>query len=384
MHNEITGGGREAMARRANGEGSIYQRKDGRWAASVSLGRLKRKHFLGKNRAEVSAKLNEALAERQKGIPIVSNNQNVAQYLQSWLKSVKSSVRPRTYESYDLNVRRLTPLLGKRRLNQMTPAIVEAAYADLAASGLSNRSIVQAHTVLHNAMKKALQWGLIGRNPTEAADVPRPLRTEMQTLGEDEAKRLFAATLDDELHALWVVLTTTGLRLGEGLGLKWSDIDFENERLVVRRALQRQRENGLVFVEPKTSKSRRTVYFPTGTSEALKEHRKRQLEARLKAGDSWQANDLVFCRADGRPLEPGNVTHQFQAALKTAGLKKVRIHDLRHTAASLHLARGENPKVVQEMLGHSTIAVTMDIYSHVTPALHAAAASKMQVLFAVP
>ena len=237
------------MARRANGEGSIYQRGDGRWAASISIGRLKRKHFLGKTRSEVAAKMTEALADRQKGIPIVSNNMTVAEYLQSWLKSVKSSVRPRTYESYDLNVRRLTPLLGKRRLNQLTPAIVESAYADLAASGLSNRSIVQAHTVLHNAMKKALQWGLIGRNPTEAANVPRPLRNEMKTLSEEEARQLFTATADDELHALWVVLTTTGLRLGEALGLKWSDVDFENQRLVVRRALQRQHENGLVFVD---------------------------------------------------------------------------------------------------------------------------------------
>ena len=370
------------MTRRANGEGSIYQRQDGRWAASISIGRTKRKHFLGKTRSEVSSKLNEALAERQKGIPIVSNNQSVSQYMQSWLISVKSSVRPRTYESYDLNVRRLTPLIGKRRLNQLTPAVVESGYAELAASGLSNRSIVQAHTVLHNSMKKALQWGLVGRNPTEAAYVPRALRKEMQTLSEEEVRLLFAATANDELAALWVLLTTTGLRLGEALGLKWSDIDFGNDRLVVRRALQRQRENGLAFVEPKTAKSRRTVYFPSGTGDSLREHRKAQLEARLVAGQLRDDNDLIFCRPDGRPLEPGNVTHRFQRLLKQAGLKHVRLHDLRHTAASLHLARGENPKVVQEMLGHSTIAVTMDIYSHVTHALHAAAASKMQVLFA--
>ena len=260
--------------------------------------------------------------------------------------------------------------------------MVERAYADLAEGGLSNRSVVQAHTVLHNAMKKALQWGLISRNPTEAADVPRPLRNEMQTLSEDEVRLLFAATATDELHALWVLLATTGLRLGEALGLKWADIDFENQRLFVRRALQPQKENGLVFVEPKTAKSRRTVYFAEGAGAALKEHRKPQNEARLRLGETWQDNDLIFCRADGSPLDPGNVTHHFQVLLKRAGLKKVRVHDLRHTAASLHLARGENPKVVQEMLGHSTIAVTMDIYSHVTPAIHAAAASKMQALFA--
>jgi integrase len=175
---------------------------------------------------------------------------------------------------------------------------------------------------------------------------------------------------------------TMGLRLGEALGLKWEGVDFKNQRLVVRRALQRQRDNGLVFVEPKTAKSRRTVYFPGGTGAALKAHRLIQLEAKLSAGPGWTDNDLVFRRHGGQPVEPANVSHQFHKALKRAGLNRVRLHDLRHTAASLHLARGENPKVVQEMLGHSTIAVTMDIYSHVTPALHAAAAGKMQVLFA--
>jgi integrase len=156
---------------------------------------------------------------------------------------------------------------------------------------------------------------------------------------------LFAATSSDDLHALWVLLATTGLRIGEALGLKWTDIDFENQRLFVRRALQRQKENGLVFVEPKTAKSRRMVYFAEGTGAALKDHRKTQNEARLRLGDLWQTNDLIFCRADGTPLDPGNVTHHFQVLLKRAGLKKVRVHDLRHTAASLHLARGENPKV---------------------------------------
>jgi hypothetical protein len=171
------------VGRRANGEGSIYQRKDGRWTASLSIGRLKRKHYLGKTRAEVAAKLAAAIHDQQQGVPVVSNKQTVSQYLTYWLDSVKGSVRPKTWESYDLNVRRLTPLLGKTRVTALTPAAVERAYADLNAGGLSNRSIVQAHTVLHNALKKALQWGLVGRNATEAASVPRPVRGEMKTPG---------------------------------------------------------------------------------------------------------------------------------------------------------------------------------------------------------
>jgi len=369
------------MSRRANGEGSIYQRKDGRWAASISVGRGKRRHFLGRSRAEVAEKLAEALNEQHKGTLTITSRQTVSQYFDYWLASVRNSVRPRAYESYDLNVRRMKPLIGKSRLSSLSPAMVERSYAELLEQELSRRSVVQVHTVLHNALKKAVRWRLIGQNPTEAVSVPRPERTEMQTLSEDEVRTLFSSTLNEPLHALWVLLATTGLRLGEALGLKWEDIDFANQRLTVRRALQRQKGKGLMLVEPKTSKSRRTVYFPSGTCEALREHRRLQVGERLEA-HAWYENDLLFCRHDGTPLEPANVTKVFQRSLNNVGLKKLRLHDLRHTAASLHLARGENPKVVQEMLGHSTIAVTMDIYSHVTPALHQAAAAKMQALFA--
>jgi integrase len=369
------------MGRRVNGEGSIHLRKDGRWAASISIGRGKRKHFLSKSRSVVAAQLAQALAEQHKGIPVVSTNQNVSQYLLYWLSSVKSSVRPRTHESYDLNVRRLTPLIGKRRLNALTPDQIERAYGDLMANGLAKRSIVQAHTVLHNALKKAVQWNLIGRSPADVVSVPRPERNEMKTLSEDEVRYLFLVTSGDDLHALWVLLATTGLRLGEALGLKWEDIDFKNGRLMVRRALQRQKEQGLVLVEPKTAKSRRIVYFPDGTGSALREHRRRQGEAKLKLGPAWHDHGLVFCQADGQMLEPGIISHRLHRILDKAELPQIRVHDLRHTAATLHLARGENPKVVQELLGHSTIALTMDTYSHVTPAIHASAAAKMQALF---
>jgi len=369
------------VGKRANGEGTIYQRKDGRWAALLTIRGTKRKQFLGKTRAEVAAKMTEAQSDRQKGIPIVSSNQTVGQYLLAWLQSVKASVRPRTYESYDLNVRRLSPLIGKKRLTSLTPAMIEGAYADLAETGLSKRSIVQTHTVLHNALRKATRWGYIGRNPSEDVDVPRPERSEMKTLSEQEVRRLFETTQGQDLHALWVLLVSTGLRLGEALGLKWEDVDFENSRLMVRRSLQRQKEGGLVLVEPKTSKSRRTVYFPNGTVEALRAHRRDQNARRLLVGGAWQDKGLVFCRGDGAMLDPGIISHQLHRILEKAGLPQVRVHDLRHTAATLLLGKGENPKIVQELLGHSNIAITLDIYSHVTPAMHASAAAKMESLF---
>lgn len=369
------------MTKRANGEGSIYQRKDGRWAASISIGRGKRKEFLSHGRAAAAAKLASALNDRNSGVPVVSNNQSIPQFLDAWLASIKTSVRPRTYESYDLNVRRLKPLLGKGKLSSLTAAKIEKAYGDLLGLGLSRRSVEQVHTVLHNALKKAMKWGLLGRNPADAVSVPRPERAPMKTLSEEQVQELFLTTEDNRLHALWVLLPTTGLRLGEALGLQWQDVDLQNQVITVQRAMQRQREAGIVLVEPKTRTSRRNVHPPAGTAEALSAHRKRQLEERLLAGNDWKNMDLVFCRWDGGPLEPSGVAQRFHRLLKKAGLPDIRVHDLRHTAATLHLAKGTHPKIVQEMLGHSTIALTLNVYSHVTPGLHAEAAKKMDSLF---
>jgi len=203
----------------------------------------------------------------------------------------------------------------------------------------------------------------------------------MQTLTEEEVGRLFQASRGHRLHALWVLLATTGLRIGEALGLLWSDVDFASGRLVVNRALQRQPGVGYVFVEPKTAKSRRTVYLAQGTLASLAEHRRRQREDQLAAGSEWNNSGLVFATPVGRPVDGTWAIKWFHRALDQGGLPRVRIHDLRHTAATHLLRRGVHPKVVQELLGHSTISLTLDTYSHVAPALHAEVAKHMQVLF---
>jgi len=369
-------------AKRANGEGSIYRRKDGRWAASLSLGNGRRATLYAKTRQEAAARLTAALHNQQLGIPPPDRSQTVGQYLTNWIEgSIRPSVRARTHESYALNVRRLVPHLGHYRLGALTPVAIENTYGALLQSGLSRRSVEQAHAVLHRALNQAVKWGLLGRNPADAVNVPRPERREMRTLDEKQVQRLFEATAGHRLRGLWVLLVTTGLRLGEALGLCWDDIDQTAGRLVVRRSLQRQREAGLVFVEPKSAKSRRTVHLAESTVAVLREQRRQQLGERLSAGPAWQDQGLVFCREDGRPLEPSSVTEHLHRALKAADLPQVRVHDLRHTAATLLLARGVHPKVVQELLGHSTISLTLDIYSHVTPALHAEVAAHMDALF---
>jgi integrase len=370
------------MRRRGNGEGTLYRRSDGRWGATVTLDDGGRKTYYGRSRQQVLDRIKEVTRQRDQGLEISSMDQLTGDFLARWLEdTVRNSVRPKTYESYELNVRRLQPLIGSIRLGSLSPAHVQSAYGALLRSGLSARTIHHTHAVLHRALKQAVLWNMIARNPTEAASRPRPIRTEMKTLSESEVRRLFEATEDDRLHALWVLLVTTGLRLGEALGLRWDDLDPESGRLVVRRALQRQRGNGLVFVEPKTGRSRRTVHLAAGTLDVLSEHRQRQREARLLNGPAWQEGNLVFCTVIGRPLEGGQVSWRFRKALGVAGLPRIRLHDLRHTAATILLTRGVHPKVVQEMLGHSTITLTLDTYSHVAPALHREAANQMEHLF---
>ncbi|MGH7869593.1 MAG: site-specific integrase, partial [Candidatus Dormibacteraceae bacterium] len=221
---------------------------------------------------------------------------------------------------------------------------------------------------------------LMGRNQTDAVSVQRPGRTEMQTLSGEELRVLFATSAEDRFHALWVLLGTTGMRIGEALGLRWSDIDLETGRLEVRRALQFQQNNGLVFVEPKSSRSRRTLHLAAGTVEKLHRHQIIQSREREFAGPEWQEQGLVFPNLKGRPLGHSTVSASFAGALKTAGAKRIRIHDLRHTAATLLLKSGVHPKVVQEFLGHSSISLTLDTYSHVVPSLHEEIAIHMQAV----
>jgi len=203
----------------------------------------------------------------------------------------------------------------------------------------------------------------------------------MQSLTYDGVQRLFRFTSDDRLHALWVLLATTGVRIGEALGLRWGDLDADGGRVNIQRALQRQNGRGLVFVEPKSAAARRVVHLARHTVDTLALHRKRQLEERLAAGSAWHEGDLVFCREDGRPLENSTVRAILRRALRRAELPMVRTHDLRHTCATLLLARGVHPRVVQELLGHSSIMLTLGTYSHTTPALHQEAANQMDLLF---
>lgn len=375
-------------SRRGHNEGSIFQRKsDGLWVASITYrdvaGKTHRPRRYRKTRTEARKALRELQREVENGVQLASKSPTLAAYLDQWLTaSVEPSVRVKTYQGYQSIVKvRIVPHIGGLKLNQVTPATISQLYSDLAADGLSPRSIIHTHRCLRRALQQAMKWGLIVRNPCDAVDVPRAPRTEMQVLDRDQVETLLRATCDDREHALYVVAVTAGLRLGELLGLKWGDVDSDRARLMVQRACQFQSGRGLVFTEPKTSKSRRTVMLSQRAVSALREHRRRQLEERLVLGSEWTDRDLVFPNHTGGLLNPGNASNAFKTALIAAGLPVARFHDLRHTAATLLLSAGTHPKIVSEMLGHSSIALTLDTYSHVIPTMHGEAAATMDALF---
>lgn len=369
--------------RRGHNEGSIFQRKDGRWSAAMSIGAGQRKTFYGKTRREVSDQLKAALSQQQQGTLITSDQKNLGQFLADWLETgVKPSVKDRTYVGYESIIRvRVIPHLGTRRLARVTPLDLQRLYGTLELAGLSGRSIVHTHRVLHQAFRQAIRWRLMTQNPCDDVKLPQTTRRELNVLDRDQVAALLISVTGTR-HSLYSLAVKTGMRQGELLGLQWKDVNLTVGRLSVHRSLQRQKGKGLVFVTPKTARSRRSIHIGPRLVELLRDHRRSQLEQRLLAGGLWQDQDLVFANATGGPLDPSHQTTVFKAAVAKAGLPLMRFHDLRHTAATLMLGSGIHPKVVSEMLGHSTVTLTLDVYSHYIPVLHDQAATMMDELLA--
>jgi integrase len=370
--------------KRGNGDGSFRQRPDGRWEARLSL-TGGNKSYYGRTRAEVKAKIEAARRDAEAGLDLLTPDQTVAQFLARWLEDVaRPAIRPTTYESHESNVRcRVLPALGAIKLRQLTPQHLQALYGQLLARGLSPASVVRTHALLHGAFKQALLWNLIPRNPADAVRPPRTHRTEMHVLDRDQVLQLLEAAEDPALRALYAVAATAGLRRGELLALRWSDLDFERAVLTVRRTAQRIRGEGWVFGEPKTHAGRRAVRLGELALRHLRAQRTAQLEQRLRAGSAWNDLDLVFASGLGTPIEEARISRLYRRDLQRAGLPTIRLHDLRHTAATLLIEQGVNFKAVQAALGHSTIAVTLDIYAHVTPAMQDSVADAMDRIFAV-
>lgn len=309
----------------------------------------------------------------------------VAEYLQAWLPTMRATVRPSTYLAYELHVRRIVPLIGHLRLQALTTADIERMYARLVTeNGASGHPLAPAtcravHGALHRALAKAAKERRIPRNPADGAQRPRVEQPEMRAWTREQAAAFLALTESDRLGPLWRLLLTTGMRRGEALGLRWSDVDLEAGRLTV------QRSRGQVGYEvreqgTKTRRSRRSVKLDSTTVRALRRQSQRQLDDAAEWGAAWTESGYLFTREDGLPWHPDRVVKLFQAAVKAAGMEPIRLHDLRHTYATLALQAGVPLKVVSENLGHSSIAITADTYSHVTPTVQESAAELVAAL----
>ncbi|HKY05769.1 MAG TPA: tyrosine-type recombinase/integrase, partial [Blastocatellia bacterium] len=359
---------------RGQGEGSIYKRKDGLWVGAANLGyqngKLKRKVYYGKTRSEVSEKLTAALRDMQQGVPIVTERQRLQEYLIRWLEdSVKPSVRPSTFVSYEQQVRvHISPELGYIELTKLSPQHIQKYMNGRLESGLSGKTVKYHLSILRMALGQALKWNLVARNVAMLVDPPRLEKFEVQAISLEQARMLIQAVQGDRLEALFTVALSLGLRRGEALGLKWSDIDFQARTLRINHSLQRI-QGRLILSEPKTKTSRRVLDLPESLIAKLRETRTRQLEEKLLAGSRWVETGLVFTSSIGTPVDPRHVKRRLDPLLKKAELPHYRVHDLRHFCASLLLAQGVPLKVVSEILGHSQISITADLYTHVLPSV---------------
>lgn len=372
----------------ANGVGSVYLRKDGRWAAqwtAETTNGPKPRYRYGKTQAEAIRKRRDEIQKEANGLSFEADKTTVGEFLDRWIEdSVMGNVSPRTFDNYRSQVRRhIKPALGSVKLSKLGAARVQSLYRQKLDEGLSPASVRYVHAVLSRALKQALRWGLVPRNVAEDVDPPVPARKESRTLSPQEARAMLREARKDRLEALYVLAVTLGLRQGELLGLQWGDVDLVAGRLKVNRQLQRMRDgSGLALVPTKTRKGR-SIKLGTSDVSVLKAHRERQAEEKRHSCGLYEDRNLVFATEIGTPLDASNVVRRsFKPLLKTAGLPNIRFHDLRHTCATLLFGKGLHPKIVQERLGHSSISVTMDVYSAFLPDTQEKAADAMDDLLA--
>ena len=369
-----------AKRKRVSGEGTYKKRKDGRWEAQYTIRTLsgtKRKSVYGSTRQEVAEKLRTAIAERDGGLAFDAENLTLAEYLNRWLAdSVRGSVARSTFERYEQLCRiHIGPAIGGVELKKLTPVHIQGLYRAKLDEGLGLRSVEYIHTTLNKALKQAVKWQLVSRNVAEAVTAPKARKREMLTLDREQTRRLLLTAKGERLETLYVLAVTAGLRQGELLGLRWTDIDLETGTLTVKRSL-RHGKDGPYYTEGKRDRSRRRVELGPSTTAALKAHRKRQNEERLAYAGLWEDHDLIFPDENGRPIRARNLSRRFQKLLQRAELEDLgfTFHGLRHTCATLMLLKDVPIKVVSERLGHADVALTLRVYSHVLPGMQKNAA----------
>jgi integrase len=322
-------------------------------------------------RKEAEAGLTEALENLRTGSYVEPAKLTVAQFLRDeWLPAMRGSLRPSTFDSYGMIVRtRIAPEVGSVALQRLTPSTLNAMYANLS-ERLSPRSVRYTHAVMRHALADAVKWDRLVRNVADSAEPPSAKAAKprkMPTWSKDQLRTFLDHVREDRLFAAWRVLATTGMRRGELMALRWPDLDLDAGRVAIP--------------DSKTGTGR-SVVLDSETVAALRAHRKAQAREKLALGPAYEDHGLVFCREDGVPIWAQSISRMFKRHASEAGLPSIRLHDVRHTAATLALQAGIHPKVVSERLGHATIAVTLDTYSHVVPGLQEDAAATLAALLA--
>jgi integrase len=375
-------------------KGHIRQRSKGSWTIVIDVGRdpetSKRRqqwHTIKGTKRDAERVLRELLHSLEVGSYVKPNRLTVAQFLEEWLQGyVAMNTAPRTRERYEEIVRiHLILALGSLPLLALQPQHIQKYYAKALQSGrrdgkggLSARTVHKYHRVLYEALRYGVKHGVLVRNVAESVDPPRPENKEIIMLGPNDLGRLLDRAKGTPYYVLFFTAVYTGLRRGELLGLRWCDIDLELATLSVVQTLQQLRSREYVFREPKSRRGRRQIALSPSLAILLREHRAKQENARKLLGRPLAPTDFVFSHPNGIPLRPNSVTRAFQTIAESAGLQGVRFHDLRHAHATLMLQQGIHPKIVSERLGHSSVAITLDIYSHVLPGLQEAAARRFE------
>ncbi|MBZ4320339.1 tyrosine-type recombinase/integrase [Streptomyces huiliensis] len=369
--------------RNPNGAGTITKRKDGRYQAAVYVlqpdGTRARKYAYGKTWTECDTKRRELLDKVDSGIPVPTRSAKLSEWLPYWLDNV---IKPRrklsTYDKYETHVRLyLVPMLGTKRLEALGVADVRRFLVRLEREATA-ATAKEAHRVLRSALTSACREELITRNVGTLVEPPRTASRELSPWTLDETLDFLAAARKDPLYAAFVLAIAMGLRRGEIVGLRWADLDLDGRVLHVRQQTQRRR--GVLYDDDPKSRRRRAIPLPAMCIAPLRWQRMRQAAARARAGEKWQESGYVFTTATGRPVEPRNVYRSFTRVARAAGLRVIRLHDARHGCATLLTAAGVAPRVVMEILGHSQISITMDVYTHVVQDTQREAISHMDRL----
>ena len=361
-------------------------RKRGKQSWSITY-ELPRDLLTGKRRQKVISikgskrdaeqRLIQLLAERDNGLVVPSAKTTVGEYLKSWLLTyAEGAVAPTTYRRYEQLLRvHVTPVIGGIPLQRLEPLHVQAIYTSMAEKNLAARTIVQAHRVLREAIHHAVKWQLVVRNVADSVELPRPERFKPMILEPEQLLHVLAAADDTPYGAFFFLAAATGLRQSELCGLSWTSVDLERSTLTVEQSCHWIPRQGFVFRQPKTTTSIRTVTLSPHTVQRLREHRHEQVQERLAAGPAYEG-DLVLADGVGGPLHPSNIRDAWRGIVKKADVEGLRVHDLRHCHASMLLRRGVSLKAISARLGHSSIAVTADLYAHLTGDLEQAAADE--------